>query len=68
MDDDPITTLTEAPAVVPSAPADRAAEWSAAARFVEAMNEACDQKPCEACTTRGDVASELRRVAAEVTP
>ncbi|MDX2846434.1 hypothetical protein PV377_47335 [Streptomyces ipomoeae] len=50
-------------AVVPAA--DQAAEWSAAARFVEAMNEACDQRPCEACTTREDVASELRRVAAE---
>lgn len=37
-----------------------------AARFVEAMNEACDNKrPCESCTTREDVASELRRVADE---
>ncbi|MBE4735741.1 ParB N-terminal domain-containing protein [Streptomyces caniscabiei] len=54
---------------VESAAVDRvAADWFAAARFVEAMNEACDQKPCEACTTREDVASELRRVAAETPP
>ncbi|WP_045562678.1 ParB N-terminal domain-containing protein [Streptomyces sp. FxanaA7] len=54
---------------VESAAVDRVAvDWFAAARFVEAMNEACDQKPCEACTTREDVASELRRVAAETPP
>lgn len=56
--------LLAAVAAPPSAT--RADDWRAAAVFVEAMNEACDNKrPCESCTTREDVAAELRRVADE---
>ncbi|SHI67520.1 hypothetical protein [Streptomyces sp. 3214.6] len=50
-------------------PADRTAEWRAAAEFVEAMNEGCGKTACDACTTREDVADALRdtgrRLAAE---
>jgi hypothetical protein len=55
-------------AVLPE-PADRAAILNEAATVVEAMNEGCDnRRPCESCTTREDVATELRRLAAEAQP
>ena len=55
-------------AVLP-APADRAAVLWEAAVHVEAMNEACDnRKPCESCTTRQDIATELRRMADPAQP
>ncbi|NED75328.1 hypothetical protein G3I51_23995 [Streptomyces sp. SID9944] len=50
-------------AVLPE-PADRAAEWRAAADTVEAMNEGCSQAPpCTSCAAREDAADGLRDAA-----
>jgi hypothetical protein len=46
----------------------RATVLTEAATFVEAMNEGCGGLPCESCTTREDVAMELRRLAGEAAP